>query len=142
MYYSSKRNWASIDLSTMCVHAQSCQMTPMVCSPSVSSVHGIFPTQRSNSRLLRWQESSLLLSHLGSHSTVYKRKICAMIVNIRFSREFSNTGENSGTPTSLQSSCHLCKDLSYLMLNAEDSSSHCCKSYTGLATVTAATQKE
>ena len=42
MYYSSKRNWASIDLSTMCVHAQSCQMTPMVCSPSVSSVHGIF----------------------------------------------------------------------------------------------------
>ena len=49
MYYSSKRNWASIDLSTMCVHAQSCQMTPMVCSPSVSSVHGIF-----KARILEW----------------------------------------------------------------------------------------
>ena len=198
--------------------------------------HGIFPIHRWNSRLLRWQESSLPLSHLGSHSTMYKRKICAMIVNmilkgvLKYWRKLMNTYFNTIQLPSMQrsilpllllsrssrvrfcvtpktadhlaplslgfsrqehwSGCHFLlqcmkvksesevtqscptpsdpmdcslpgssthgifqarvlewgaiafsKVLSYLMLNAKNSSSHCCKSYTGLATVIAATQK-
>ena len=52
---------------------------PMDCSPPGKNtkvgchflLQGIFPTQRSNSRLLHWQADSLPLSHLGSPFACY-----------------------------------------------------------------------